>query len=38
MADESPAAGTWAYQSYLNTADQPVFGAGTFTFRRPAPP
>jgi hypothetical protein len=32
MASDSSIAGTWAYQSYLNQADQPVFGAGTFTF------
>ena len=30
-------AGTWAYQSYLNTEDQPVFGAGLFTFTTPSP-
>lgn len=29
-------AGTWAYRSYLNTKDQPVFGAGTFTFTTPS--
>jgi len=30
-------AGKWAYQSYQNTQEQPVFGAGTFTFATPAP-
>jgi hypothetical protein len=30
-------AGTWAYQSYLNTQDQTVFGAGIFTFTTPSP-
>ena len=30
-------AGTWAYRSYRNTQDQPVFGAGTFTFTTPSP-
>lgn len=28
-------AGTWAYRSYRNTKDQPVFGAGIFTFTTP---
>lgn len=35
MANATSLAGTWAYQSYLNTADQPVFGAGLFTFQTP---
>lgn len=30
-------AGTWAYRSYQNTEDQPVFGAGTFAFTTPSP-
>jgi len=30
-------AGTWAYRSYLNQADQQVFGAGLFTFQLPSP-
>src|SRR3954451_288054 len=33
MANATSLAGTWSYQSYLNTADQPVFGAGLFTFK-----
>jgi hypothetical protein len=33
MANGASIDGTWAYQSYLNTADQPVFGAGTMTFQ-----
>ncbi len=37
MANGTPVAGTWAYRSYLNTADQPVFGAGLFTFQAPSP-
>jgi hypothetical protein len=36
MADAISLAGTWAYRSYLNTADQPVFGAGLFTFQTPS--
>lgn len=36
MADATSLAGTWAYRSYLNTADQPVFGAGLFTFQTPS--
>jgi hypothetical protein len=36
MADIS-LAGNWAYRSYQNTQDQPVFGAGTFTFTAPSP-
>jgi hypothetical protein len=35
MADGISLAGTWAYRSYLNTAAQPVFGAGLFTFQTP---
>ena len=34
MADSL--AGKWAYRSYQNTAQQPVFGAGTFTFTTPS--
>ena len=30
-------AGTWAYRSYQNKKDQPVFGAGLFTFTTPSP-
>jgi len=30
-------AGTWAYRSYQNTEEQPVFGAGLFTFTTPSP-
>jgi hypothetical protein len=37
MANDISLAGTWAYQSYLNQADQPVFGAGLFTFQTPQP-
>jgi hypothetical protein len=29
-------AGTWAYRSYQNKKDQPVFGAGTFAFTTPS--
>lgn len=36
MADAS-LAGTWAYRSYLNQADQRVFGGGIFTFETPTP-
>jgi hypothetical protein len=36
MANGASLAGTWAYRSYLNTTDQPVFGAGLFTFQTPA--
>jgi hypothetical protein len=36
MADNSSIAGKWAYRSYLNTAAQPVFGAGIFTFVTPS--
>ena len=32
MASATSPAGTWAYRSYLNTADQRPFGAGLFTF------
>ena len=32
MANGTSVAGTWAYRSYINTSDQPVFGAGIFTF------
>ncbi len=35
MAD-TPIAGTWAYRSYRNTAQQQVFGGGTFTFTTPS--
>jgi hypothetical protein len=28
-------AGRWSYRSYLNTADQPIFGGGIFTFETP---
>lgn len=35
MATGTSLAGTWAYRSYLNTADQPVFGAGLFAFQTP---
>ena len=31
----TPVGGTWAYRSYINTSDQPVFGAGLFTFQTP---
>jgi hypothetical protein len=34
MADGTPVGGTWAYR-YINTSDQPVFGAGLFTFQTP---
>ena len=33
MADGTSVAGTWAYRSYINTSDQPIFGAGLFTFQ-----
>jgi hypothetical protein len=36
MANGISLAGTWAYRSYRNTADQPVFGAGLFTFATPS--
>src|SRR4051812_6746733 len=36
MPYNSPLAGTWAYQSYLNTAEQKIFGAGTFAFTTPS--
>ena len=36
MADVS-LAGTWAYRSYRNQADQRVFGGGIFTFVTPTP-
>jgi len=36
MANGTSLAGTWAYRSYRNTADQPVFGAGIFTFKTPS--
>ena len=35
MANGTSVAGTWAYRSYINTSDQPVFGAGIFTFQTP---
>jgi hypothetical protein len=35
MANAISLAGTWGYRSYLNTADQRVFGAGLFTFQTP---
>ena len=35
MAD-TPIAGTWAYRSYLNTDQQPVFGGGIMTFTTPS--
>lgn len=35
MADNSSVAGKWAYKSYLNAADQPIFGAGIFNFATP---
>jgi hypothetical protein len=41
MANGSSLAGTlegpWAYHSYLNTPNQPLFGAGLFTFQTPSP-
>jgi hypothetical protein len=37
MADATSFAGTWAYRSYLNRADQKVFGGGIFTFETPTP-
>jgi hypothetical protein len=37
MANGTSVAGTWSYRSYLNTADQPVFGAGLFTFQTRSP-
>jgi len=37
MANGTSVAGTWSYRSYLNTSDQPVFGAGLFTFQTPSP-
>jgi hypothetical protein len=36
MANGTSIAGTWAYRSYINTAAQPVFGAGLFTFQTPS--
>ena len=36
MADSSSIAGNWAYKSYLNTTEQPIFGAGIFTFVTPS--
>jgi hypothetical protein len=35
MANGTSVAGTWAYRGYINTSDQPVFGAGLFTFQTP---
>ena len=35
MANGTSVAGTWAYRSYRNTADQPIFGAGLFTLETP---
>jgi hypothetical protein len=35
MANGTSVAGTWAYRSYINTSDQPVFGAGLSTFQNP---
>jgi hypothetical protein len=37
MPNDISLAGTWAYQSYLNQADQPVFGTGLFSFRMTQP-
>ena len=37
MADAISLAGTWAYRSYLNEADQRVFGGGIMTFQTPTP-
>jgi hypothetical protein len=37
MADAPSLAGTWAYRSYLNRADQKVFGGGIVTFETPTP-
>jgi hypothetical protein len=37
MANGTSIAGIWAYRSYLNRADQPVFGAGLLTFQAPTP-
>ena len=37
MAKDISLAGTWAYESYLNQVDQPVFGAGLFSFQTPSP-
>jgi hypothetical protein len=31
MADSSSRNGNWAYRSYHNTAEQPIFGEGTLT-------
>jgi hypothetical protein len=36
LADNSSIAGDWEYRSYRNTADQPIFGEGTFTFVTPS--
>jgi hypothetical protein len=35
MANGTSLAGTRGYRSYLNTADQRVFGAGLFMFQTP---
>jgi hypothetical protein len=35
MANGTSVAGTWAYRSYINSSDQPIFGAGLFTFQTP---
>ena len=37
MANATSLAGTWAYRSYLNQADQRPFGGGLFTFQTPTP-
>ncbi len=36
MAYGVSVAGKWAYRSYLNTADQRIFGQGIFTFTTPS--
>jgi hypothetical protein len=36
MAYGASVAGKWAYRSYLNTADQRIFGQGIFTFTTPS--
>jgi hypothetical protein len=36
MAYGASVAGKWAYRSYLNTADQRIFGQGIFTFMTPS--
>ena len=37
MANATSLAGTWAYRSYLNQADQRPFGGGLFAFQTPTP-